>query len=535
MLTRRAFAGLAVAGLFPELLARAAMAQDLTAPALPPAEAPPAEPPSFVVPTTGIPGTYASIVDEARRLSREAHKPPESRLAGIFDGLNYDSYRAIRPTSLPLGGADSQMVLDVMPPGLVYSNPVKLSLISGGTTYDVVFDPRIFTFDPAFFAEAAISTALTTPPPDWMGYSGFRMRAPLNRPDKQDEFVVFQGASYFRAVARGLIYGISSRGLAIDTAEPQGEEFPRFSHFWIEHPEPEAPEVTVRALLESPSCTGAFEFVITPGDTTVMQTRCTLFPRRVLDRIGIAPLTSMYFFGPQRRAGVDDFRDAVHDSSGLQMITGSGRRLWRSLANPTKLQVSAFADDNPQGYGLTQRQRDFDFYQDDEAHYERRPSCWVEPLGNWGEGAVILVEIPVNNEFHDNVVAFWRPAASLAPSETGHEYRYRLHWSDLPPDTAPLARVMAARSGVAVNAAGRRTMVIDFHKDDAWSEGLSVQALAAGREVGNVALRPLPKGEGMRASFDFPTTDVPIVEFELTLMSPAGPESETWLYRWTPP
>lgn len=532
MLTRRDFAAMAtLAGLLPGLIGTRAAAQE----AAPATAAPPPEPLSFLVPTTGIAGSYLSIVDEARRLSHEAHRQPESRLGGLFEGLNYDSYRAIRPTPLPLGGVDSEMVLDVMPPGLVYTNPVRLSVISGDATYDVVFDPRIFSFDPAFFDAAVVTAALAAPPPDWLGYSGFRMRAPLNRPDKQDEFVVFQGASYFRAVARGLIYGISARGLAIDTAEPQGEEFPRFSWFWIEHPAPDAPEVTVRALLESPSCTGAFEFVITPGETTVMQTRCTLFPRRTIDRIGIAPLTSMYFFGPQRRVGVDDFRDAVHDSSGLQMITGDGRRLWRTLSNPLKLQVSAFADDNPKGYGLTQRQRTFDFFQDDEAHYERRPSCWVEPLGQWGRGAVILVEIPVNNEFHDNVVAFWRPEAALAPDDAGHEFRYRLHWCDLPPDTAPLARVMAARSGAAVNGAGQRTMVVDFAKEEPWAEGLTVRALGAGRDIGNVALRPLPKGEGMRASFNFAPGDSQLVEFEMTLVGPAGPESETWLFRWTPP
>ena len=535
VLTRRGFAALAGATVLPALLRPAgyAFAQD----AAPDGAAPegPPDPRDFLVPTTGVSGTYDSIVARALELSREPNRPAEGRLAGIFDGLSYDAYRAIRPLPMPLGGDDSEMVLDVMAPGLVYSTPVGISVIDGDQTYDVVFDPRIFTFDPSFFDEATVTAAQQTAPPDWMGYSGFRLRAPLNRPDKLDEFVVFQGASYFRAVARGLIYGLSARGLAIDTAEPQGEEFPRFSHFWIDHPSPEAQNVIVRALLESPSCTGAYEFDITPGETTVMQTRCTLFPRRSIDRIGIAPLTSMFYFGPQRRQGVDDFRDAVHDSSGLQMITGSGRRIWRALSNPQKLQVSAFADENPKGFGLTQRQRDFEFYEDDEAHYEKRPSAWIEPLGAWGKGSVILVEIPVSNEFHDNVVTFWRPDEPLTQTEQGHEFRYRIHWCDLPPDTAPVGRVMATRSGAAVNAPGHRTMVIDFAKAETWSEGLSVQALGAGREIGNVALRPLPSGQGLRASFDFAPGDSQLIEFELTITGPAGPESETWLFRWTPP
>ena len=206
----------------------------------------------------------------------------------------------------------------------------------------------------------------------------------------------FQGASYFRAVARDQLYGLSARGLALGTGGPEGEEFPLFRQFWIHEPEVAATSLTIHALLDSPSVTGAYEFVVRPGVETVMDVRSVLFPRVELTGAGIAPLTSMYFFGPKSRARIDDYRDAVHDSSGLQMVTGAGERIWRPLDNPLALQFSAFSDHDPQGFGLTQRERAFIHYEDAEARYERRPSAWVAPSNAWGQGSVVLVEIPTD-------------------------------------------------------------------------------------------------------------------------------------------
>ncbi len=491
----------------------------------------PEAPGTILVPTDGISGSFESLVKLARERSKTDPELPEGNLSGIFDGLNYEQYHAIRPESLQLKADNTTVMLDALPPGTVFSKPVKLSVIDDGQTFDLRFDPSIFTFDPKHFNPDEVAQFREEPLSEDLGYSGFSLRAPLNRPDRLDEFIAFQGASYFRGVARGMVYGLSARGLAIDTAAPEGEEFPRFTHFWIEAPEPNSQTVVVRALLESVSCAGAFEFEISPGETTVMQTRCKLFPRREIDQIGIAPLTSMFFFGPSRRAGFDDFRDAVHDSSGLQMVTGDGRRIWRSLANPTTLQVSAFADENPKGFGLSQRQRDFEYYQDAEARYEKRPTGWVEPIGSWGRGSVLLVEIPVRTEFNDNIVAFWRPQSPLGPTEEGHEFNYRIHWCATPPDTAPLGRAYALRSGAAVKNPDNRILVVDFRKDTAWAEGITVQARANGQPVDNVVLRRLPDGKSIRASFVQNVGDTPVTEFAMTLMGPEGPESETWLYR----
>ncbi len=522
-LSRRAFTTLALAGVLPPFLFGAKTGQTETANI----------PEEIFVPTDSVSGTYDSIVALARKHAQDNPEVPSDTVSGIFDGLDYNAYRAIRTTPMPLQEGNGSIAFDALPPGMVFTDPVKLSIIDGATTFDVRFDPRIFSFDPAYFDADQVAQAQQTLPPEEMNYSGFRLRAPLNRPDRLDEFMVFQGASYFRGVARGMIYGLSARGLAVDTAAPEGEEFPRFTHFWIEVPEPNSSVVFVRALLEAPSCAGAFEFEILPGETTVMQTRCRVFPRREIDQIGIAPLTSMYFFGPSSRAGTDDFRDAVHDSSGVQMVTGDGRRLWRSLANPRTLQVSAFSDENPKGFGLSQRPRAFGYFQDAEARYERRPSGWVEPIGNWGRGSVILVEIPVNNEFNDNIVAFWRPDAPLQPSEAGYEFVYRLHWCDAPPDVAPIGRVAALRSGAYVNDTTERVIVIDYYKETAWSEGLSVDARANGAPLRHVALRHLPDGKHIRVSFRYDPSGVDVTEFNVTLVTEQGPESESWLYRMT--
>jgi glucans biosynthesis protein len=331
-----------------------------------------------------------------------------------------------------------------------------------------------------------------------------------------------------------MIYGLSARGLAINTGDSMGEEFPTFRHFWIEQPAHGARSVVVRALLDSESCTGAFEFDITPGETTVMQTRCTLFPRDVLEQVGVAPLTSMFVFGPQWRPGVDDFRSAVHDSEGLHMITGRTERLWRPLTNPRQLQISAFQDAGPKAFGLGQRRREFSHYQDDEARYELRPTAWIEPIEDWGAGAVVLVEIPTTYEFNDNIVAFWRPAQPLGPTEQGHQFAYRLHWCATPPDQAPVARVHATRAGSSIHDENRRVIVVDFATQERWTEPPTIEANISHGEITGLTLRELPGGDITRVSFEFSPGEEEVIELRLALLGPNGPVSERWTYRWTP-
>lgn len=476
--------------------------------------------------------TFDNVIALARIHSGEAFEERRLALTPPFADLDYDEYRAIRvrPERRLWADAGLGFEVDLLPPGHFYVDRVDISLVVRGEVFELTFDPTLFHFHPDYFGDPE-GDAPPDAPRD-LSYSGFRIRAPINRPDVMDEVAVFQGARYFRAIGRDQIYGLSARGLAIATASPEGEEFPRFRHYFIHVPEKGATSMTIHALLDSPSVTGAYEFVVTPGAETTMDVRSVLIPRREITRAGIAPLTSMFFFGPGSRAGIDDYREAVHDSSGLQMVTGAGERLWRPLSNPPSVEVSAFADRDPRGFGLVQRRRSFADFEDAEARYERRPSAWVAPQGNWGTGAVVLVELPTENEFNDNIVAFWRPADPLA-ADRDHAFDYRIHWTAAPPDEVPLARVIATRTGATVNATERRTFVIDFDRVPEGTNGLTPKASATEGEIVGLALVPLPDGR-LRALIDFDPGAATMSEMRLELVDAEGADaSEVWLHRWS--
>ena len=510
---RRDFFAAAGAGLLGAGASAAALGQEPTTPAAP------------------SPGDYMEIVARARELSTKPFEPVTVELTGPLAELDYDSYRAIRPRTIPIGSEHSGFAIDLLPPGFIFRDPVGVSLVTSGGVQAIPFTLELFDFDPNFFGTGDMATSVNG---EALAFSGFRLRHTINRVDHLDEFAVFQGASYFRLIARNMIYGLSARGLAVNTAGAMGEDFPTFRHYWIEQPVPGARSIAVRALLDSRSCSGAFEFVISPGETTTMQTRCTLFPREVLEQVGIAPLTSMYVFGPQWRPGVDDFRSAVHDSEGLQMVTGGAERLWRPLTNPRQVQISAFQDTNPKGFGLSQRRRDFAHFQDDEARYDKRPTAWVEPVGDWTDGSVVLVEIPTQYEFNDNIVAFWRPDQPLGPTEQGHEFAYCLHWCAAPPDHVPLARVHATRTGRSIHDENRRVMAVDFASEERWTVAPKVEATTSQGEITGLSLRVLPCGDVVRVAFEFSPGQEGLVELQLVLVGPDGPVSERWIYRWTP-
>jgi glucans biosynthesis protein len=477
--------------------------------------------------------TFDDLVVLAEARSREPFQRPEMTLTEPFADLTYDEFRAIRfREDRRLWGKDPQgFALDLMPPGFYFKDRVRVHLVDGGEVAEIPFSTEFFHFHPNYFPwpEGTAPADLARD----LGFSGVRLRHPINHPGVWDEFLVFQGASYFRAVARDTLYGISARGLAIGTGAPVPEEFPLFTDFWLFTPSDGDTHIRILALLDSASVAGAYEFNVHPGVQTTMDIRLVLFPRTEIELAGIAPLTSMYFFGPERRAGVDDFRDAVHDSNGLFMINGMGEVLWRPLANPAVLQFSAFQDANPRAFGLIQRQRDFSYYQDAEARYEKRPSVWIEPQADWGPGAVALIEIPTRDEFSDNIVAFWRPAAPLEPG-TGHAFSYRLTWGDQPPADIPLARVAATRSGLSILDPNERVFVVDFDLGSVEVDGLTPQlSVSAGEIAGVVSLSLLPEGNIARVGFHFVGRSESVSEFRLALYRGDEPVSETWLYRWT--
>jgi glucans biosynthesis protein len=379
--------------------------------------------------------------------------------------------------------------------------------------------------------------------PGDMGFTGFRIHTALNNSEYLDELAVFQGASYFRALGKGMRYGLSARGLALNTAEPGGEEFPVFEEFWIERPTGKAKSITVYALMDSVSVTGAFRLIITPGDATVMEVKSAIYRRKDVTVFGIAPLTSMFWFGENGARHYTDLRPEVHDSDGLLFQRGTGEWLWRPLTNPKAIRVAALGDENPKGFGLVQRDRKFDSYQDLEAHYHERPSVWVEPIGNWGRGDVRLVELPTPNETEDNIVAFWVPA-QLPPLGEPVKYEYKLHWfqegkpgSRMP----PAGYVMATRIG---RSATQESDFVRFWVDFNGSYLGNVRALpdiAADIEVGDGAklvhqsLEKNPYNGSWRAAFAIkPDGTGRPVELRCYIKKPPHILTETWSYLWTP-
>jgi glucans biosynthesis protein len=466
-----------------------------------------------------------TVVEIARRTAAASYVPRKLDGSPALQQLTYDQYRDIRfnPEASIWRNEQVPFRLELLPAGFLFQMPVKVSLVESGLATDVTGTPDMFTLGP----NAAKLLANQTLP-----LSGFRVRTLLNSRSVWDEFLVFQGASYFRAVPRGGTYGLSARGLAIRTAAPAGEEFPAFTQFWVERPGANAAGMVVHALLDSPSTTGAYRFSIIPGAETIMEVDMTLFPRVDLDNVGIAPLTSMFLFDESERTRIDDFRDEVHDSDGLQIVLASGERVWRPLRNPTQLQVSSFTSEAPRAFGLVQRSRRATDYHDLEAHYEERPSAWIEPTSQWGQGSVDLVEIPTENEANDNIVAFWRPRQPLPAGKPWHG-SYRVRWTSLPRVTPALGRATSTRSG-PTHDGKRRIFVIEFAGTGRNIEGLKMDAGASGGKLTNLLLQPNPLTKGVRASFELdPTGSNNVVELRLRLLRDNRPVTETWLYRWT--
>ncbi|MBA3478222.1 MAG: glucan biosynthesis protein, partial [Lautropia sp.] len=334
---------------------------------------------------------------------------------------------------------------------------------------------------------------------------------------------------------KGQVLGISARGLSIKTADSKGEEFPSFRAFWIERPSPGTRSIVVHALLDSQSTSGAYRFTIRPGDATVTDIEIALYPRVEIAQPGLGTLTSMFFFDAHDRGAIDDFRPAVHDSGGLAVHTGHGERLWRPLANPRDLQVSTFADANVRGFGLLQRRRDFQAYEDLEAQYEKRPTAWVEPIGDWGEGQVHLYEIPTRNEHNDNIVAFWRPKEPFQPKRE-YIYTYRLHWTGNDPNASSLATFERSRQGGATGS--RRLFVLDVTgeplKKLAPKAKVRGEVVADKGEITDVVTQPNPHTGGWRLTFHLDPEKATAVELRARLMQEQEALSESWVYRWTP-
>ncbi|MEP7139615.1 MAG: glucan biosynthesis protein G [Caldimonas sp.] len=423
---------------------------------------------------TAMPAAWAFGLDDvatrAGSLAARAYQAPVVKMPPALRDLDYDAYRDIRFRPEKALWRAEKLPFEVMffHQGRAVPEPVRINVVEPSGTREVSFDPALFDYGRNRFDPQSLRG---------LGFNGFRVHYAINKPGYKDEVLVFQGASYFRAVGKGEVYGLSARGLAVDTASAEGEEFPRFVEFWIERPRPGATSLTFYGLLDSKRIAGAYRFVLTPGKETVMNVTARLFARDKIAKVGLAPLTSMYAFG-ENQPGRDDYRPEVHDSDGLSIESGDGEWIWRPLVNPKRLLVTSFAETRPHGFGLMQRDRSPASYEDPEAHYERRPSAWVEPIGSWGAGRVELVQIPTPDETNDNIVAFWVPQASPEPGKP-FDFAYRIHWQGAGTTPAGKGWTVQTRRGrgfVAKRVDGEINFVVDF-------DGPPLRSLAAGSDV----------------------------------------------------
>jgi len=465
------------------------------------------------------------LIEEARILSRHSYVP-RKMVPQEWQDLSYDQYKSIwfKENHALWQGTNNPYRVDFFHPGLYFPQPVQINIVEGGVAKRLAFDFTLFE---------KTDQVPDLPIDDSLGFSGFRLRTEIEKPGVFQEFMVMQGASYFRAIAKGQHYGLSARGLALNTADPEGEEFPDFTQFWIERPAAGDKGIAIHALMDAPSVTGLYSFVISPGSSTVMDISAHIFARKELDHIGLGPLTSMFLFDETNRSRFDDFRPTVHDSDGLMVRNGAGETLWRALANPKNLQVSSFVDDGPKGFGLMQRPKKFSDFADLEAAYHKRPGLWVVPGEDWGKGSVTLVEIPADREIYDNIVAYWRPRTPI-PAGGEHQFTYRLNWGGEPAAVKPITRVINTRMGKRFS--GGYIATIDFADHAVIPQDLSMitRHISVNRgAVSDGILQKNPETGGARLAFTFDPKGAQSVDMRVQLMMDGHSISEVWLYRWT--
>jgi glucans biosynthesis protein len=505
----------------------------------------------------GTPFSRSTVTGMARDLAQKPFAPPSQDLPDAIKNLTYDQYRALyfRPEKAIWAGEKLPFTLQMFHRGFYYKDRIDIAVVDNGVAHHIAYSPDMYA------PGAIVKNPL---PKEDIGFSGLRIHGYINTPDRLDEIAVFQGASYFRSLGKGQVYGLSARGLALNVGQPQGEEFPIFRAFWVEKPSTDSDQIVVHALLDSKSVAGAYRFTIRPGMPTEMDVETTLFPRVDLTTVGLAPGTSMYYFSGNGRTGFDDWRPEVHDSDGLAILNGRGERIWRPLANPKTLQFSSFVDTGVRGFGLMQRTRNYDAYDDYDAHYELRPSLWVEPVGDWGKGAVVLIEIPSDSEVNDNIVAYWQPSEPIA-AHSDYSFAYRLSWGDGP--AKPGVVVISTRSGRGdlLHPSPVRRFIVDYADTGiplpaapkpapAPAQAAPGQAAPAGAaapaadpppalpkaavttsggEISDILIQVNPETKGWRLAFNLDPKDKKLIELRATLTFADGRPVDTWLYRWT--
>lgn len=485
---------------------------------------------------------FQDVAKQAHDLASRSYKQPASNLPAELQDLKYAGYQNVQLRDDRTHWRDDGTAfrLGFYHQGMHFNTPVEINEIDEhGASHQIKFNPDDFNY-----GDLKVDPNLLKN----LGFAGFKVLYPVNSALKpNDELASFLGASYFRVIGRGQTYGLSARGLAIDTALPSGEEFPAFRKFWVVKPAKGARELTIFALLDSPRATGAYRFTIRPSVDTTVDVKARIYLRAKVGRLGLAPLTSMFLYGSNQPSPTANYRPQMHDSEGLAMHTGNDEWLWRPLNNPRKLAVSAFNMQDPRGFGLLQRTRDFHSYEDLDDHYEKRPSLWIEPVGNWGKGSVQLVEIPTPDETNDNIVAFWVPDSQPANNSTPLDVEYRMTWTmdEVRTHTTSLAWVLQTRRSrdevkgpdLIRRGDGSTAFIVDFvgpslkNLPEDTTVSADVSSDANGQIVENT-VRPNPITGGRRLTVRVNVKDpTKPVEMRATLTNGQIPLSETWSYQ----
>jgi glucans biosynthesis protein len=490
--------------------------------------------------------SFEALKARAREMASRPYQAPPSPRPDVLERIDYDAHGKIRfkPETALWADGPSPWPVTFFHLGRFFQKPVRMHVLDAGRAREIVYDESYFEMPQDSPAREL---------PRGAGFAGFRFQEsrsghPGRKGEKLDwqknDWVAFLGASYFRAIGELYQYGLSARGLAIDPAVGgKSEEFPDFTHIWLETPQPGAEHVVVYALLSGPSVAGAYRFRMHRGKGVTMEIETEIHLRKDVERLGIAPLTSMYWYSEKAKATAVDWRPEVHDSDGLALWTGTGERALRPLNNPSRTMVSSFMDDNPRGFGLMQRDREIGHYLDG-VFYERRPSLWVETQGSWGNGAVQLIEIPTDDEIHDNIVAMWVPAG---PAKAGASYalRYKLHWLADEPFPTPLGRVVATRLGNGgqpgtTRPKGVRKFMIEFRGPalEAIPFGVKPEVvLSASRgSFSYIFAEAVPNDVPghWRAQFDLTVEGQDPVEMRCFMKAGDTVLTETWLYQYLP-
>ncbi len=481
------------------------------------------------------PFDYAVLKGQARALAGAPFKGTKQALPNAVAAMDWDQWQSIhfRDDHSLWAGSGVRFQARFAHLGYRLDEPVRIYQVQDGRAQELAYDPALFDYGKSGLNARQL--------PADLGFGGFRL---LFHTDWIRDVAAFQGASYFRAVDGDRQFGLSARGLALGTGLSNDEEFPRFVAYYLERPRVDSNHVLIYALMDSPSVAGAYRFDVEVADTLRMDIDAALYPRVPLKNLGIAPGTSMFFYAKNDRRMAIDWRPEIHDSDGLQIWTGDGEWIWRPLINPRAVQINTHLTEHPRGFGLMQRERRFEQYQDDGVFYERRPSLWVEPKGDWGKGSVTLVEIPTGDETLDNIVAFWTPADAPQPGSEAL-FAYRLNWCRDLPVAMNVATVRATRTGIGGIVGQKRSyfswrFVVDFAGGDLSLIGektrVEPRIWASRGRVETTSARPLASIDGWRAMFDLvPDAGIEPINLRLFLAIDGQAMTETWLYQYTPP